>query len=160
MKGFVVFSPSEAQKRAAFPPSPPSRDAQGKYLKGGYGNSWYAPWICHVKQGRGEVVVYTPCICVRRSQLLELTERANDKAEAPLGRYLDPALQDTVDPNQVSREAGYHWPQRRVFALPSEEQITDYITIISIDAAAFLQAVWFFSLAAGCWLLSRRSSWP
>lgn len=58
------FNPRKAQTRAAFPASPPSRDAQGKYLNGGYGNSWDAPWICHVKQEWGAIGVCTACIRV------------------------------------------------------------------------------------------------
>lgn len=38
----------------------PARDAECKYSDGGYGNSWNAPRICHVKQGHG-AAVYTLC---------------------------------------------------------------------------------------------------
>lgn len=67
----LILAPSVSateKKRVAFPPSPPSGAAQ--HLNGGYGNSWDAPWVCHVKQDRGKIVVYRPCISVGRSQHL------------------------------------------------------------------------------------------
>lgn len=108
-----LFSVSARQKKCCQSTFPPSGAAQGKYLNGGYGNSWDAPWICHVKQARGKIVVYAPRIRVRRSQPLGAYRAGRqlaikDKTETPLGRYLD-QTSDTVDQNQVSRETGYPW---------------------------------------------------